>query len=216
MKVDDRIGADHNRSSPAPARHGTPFLASLNCDGARGLWMMGLCALLVVPELGGDALRLALRYERTALADGEWWRLASAHVVHLDLEHAVLNALGLALLWALFAAEFTGRRWLAIVAASIAGVDAGLWFLEPALGWYVGASGALHGVLAAGALARLRRHRMEGAALAVLLIGKLAWEQTQGALPLTISGPVVVDAHLYGALGGFAAALVLCFRREPL
>lgn len=203
-------------SGPAPARQRTPLLASLNCDGARGLWLVGLCALLVVPELGGDALRLALRYERAALAGGEWWRLVTAHLVHLDFVHAALNALGLALLWALFAAEFATASWIAIVAASISGVDAGLWFLEPALEWYVGASGALHGVLAAGTLARLRRHRGEGAILATLLLGKLAWEQTQGALPLTSSGVVVVDAHLYGALGGLATALVLCSRREPL
>lgn len=177
---------------------------------------MGLCALLVVPVRGGEGLRLALRYERAALADGEWWRLVTAHLVHLDLAHAALNALALAVLWMLFASELTAARWIVIVTASIVGVDAGLWFLQPALGWYVGASGALHGVVAAGALTRLRSHHIEGAVLAILLLGKLTWEQTQGALPLTLSVPVVVDAHLYGALGGLAAALVLCPRPKPL
>src|SRR5688572_31528312 len=89
----------------APTRGLAGFLKSLNCDRAYGLALLAACALLLLPEWGGEAARVALRYERIALAAGEWWRLLSAHVVHLDLEHAVLNALGLVLMWALFARE---------------------------------------------------------------------------------------------------------------
>lgn len=50
--------------------------------------------------------------------------------------------------------------------------------------------------------------------MAVLLAAKLGVEQLQGPLPFAGKGvPVVVDAHLYGALGGLAAAaLLLCVR----
>ena len=41
--------------------------ASLQCDGARGLALAGLCALLLALQLGGDAARSALEYDRTAL-----------------------------------------------------------------------------------------------------------------------------------------------------
>ena len=104
---------------------------------------------------------------------------------------------------------------VSIIAASIAAIDAGLWFLDPAIEWYVGASGWLHGVLAAGALAHLRRREADGYLLAVLLTVKLAVEQ-RGALPLAGDMPVVVQAHLYGAMGGLAVALCLPSRREPL
>src|SRR5687767_11515260 len=85
------------------------LLVSLNCEGRLGLILLALCVLLVLPELGGDGLRQSWRYERAAVAAGEWWRFATAHVVHLDLEHAVLNALGLVLMWALFARDYPPR-----------------------------------------------------------------------------------------------------------
>src|SRR5690606_9769115 len=96
-------------SRPAGSRG---LLASLNCDGKRALWLLISCALLLLPELAGNAGRLALRYEREALAAGELWRLLTAHFVHLDLEHALLNTTGLILMWVLFAGDYTARQWL--------------------------------------------------------------------------------------------------------
>ncbi len=196
-------------------------LQSLNCDG-KSAWALGLaCLALLATELGGDAARRALRYERSALAAGEWWRLATAHFVHLSVAHALLNALGLVLLWMLFARDYSPRAWFVILAAAIAAIDLGLWVGDSTVLWYVGSSGALHGVLAAGTLAHLRRREPDGWILAVLLVGKLSYEQWVGPLPflrgaeavagaLSLGGAeVVVDAHLYGALGGLLAALAL-------
>jgi rhomboid family GlyGly-CTERM serine protease len=192
-------------------------LASLNCDGTRGLVLLATCALLLLPELAGDAGRAALRYDRAALAAGQWWRLLTAHVIHLDLEHAALNSLGLVLMWALFARDYIPRQWLAIVLGSIAAIDAGLWFGDSTVAWYVGSSGVLHGVMAAGTLAHLRRGDLDGWLLAAFMLGKLAYEHWSGALPFAgTGGGVVVDAHLYGALGGLAVALGLKSRPEPL
>jgi len=191
-------------------------LKSLNCDGGWGLALIGAITLLLASELGGDAARLALRYQRSAIAAGEWWRLVTGHFVHLGLEHAVLNGLGLALMWALFARDYSRRAWLVILAGTLAGVDLGLWLRDSTVEWYVGSSGVLHGVLAAGALAHLRRRELDGWIIAVFLVAKLTYEQLVGALPLTQGGAVVVDAHLFGALGGLAAAAALKVRREPL
>src|ERR1700744_2926568 len=94
-------------------------LASLNSDGPPGWALLGCCPLLLLPVLAGDPGRTALRYDRTALAAGEWWRLLTAHIVHLDLEHAVLNSLGLVLMWALFAADYRPRQWLAIMLGTV-------------------------------------------------------------------------------------------------
>lgn len=200
-----------------PASGFKRLLQSLNCDGARGAWLVGLCALLLLPELAGDAGRELLRYERDALAGGEWWRLLTAHFVHLDAEHAALNALGLVLLWALFASDFSPLRWLVIAAAAAAAIGAGLWLRSTTVEWYVGSSGVLHGVLAAGTVAHVRRRDPDRWLLAAFLVVKLAYEQWAGALPFLDSDtPVVVDAHLYGALGGLAAALCLKSRAEPL
>ena len=86
-------------------------LQSLNCDGRLGLALLAACALLLLPTLAGEGGRRLLRYDRVALAAGEWWRLLTAHVVHLDTRHALLNCLGLALMWALFARDYSPRQW---------------------------------------------------------------------------------------------------------
>src|SRR5215475_6873609 len=185
-------------------------LTSLNCDGKFGLGLLLACAVLLLPELGGEAGRALLRYDREALAAGQLWRLLTAHLVHLDLEHAALNSLGLVLMWALFARDYKPGQWVLIVLTSIAAIDAGLWLRDSTVLWYVGSSGALHGVMAAGTLAHLRRRDLDGWILALFMIVKLSYEQSTGALPFTDSGAgVVVDAHLYGALGGIALAAIL-------
>jgi rhomboid family GlyGly-CTERM serine protease len=188
-------------------------LRSLNLDGRRGLALLLACLLLLLPTLAGEAGRALLRYERSALADGEWWRLLSAHLVHLDLRHALLNVGGLALVWALFARDYSPKAWLAIVLGAIAAIDAGLWLGDSTVQWYVGSSGALHGALAAGVLAHVRKGEPHGWLLAGLLAAKLLYEQAVGALPFSGSDPVVVDAHLYGVAGGAAVAALLSPQR---
>lgn len=188
-------------------------LRSLNCDGRRGVVLLLACLVLLLLTASGEGGRALLRYERGALAQGEWWRLLSAHLVHLDLRHALLNVIGLVLVWALFARDYTPMAWLAIVLGAIAAIDAGLWLGDSTVQWYVGSSGALHGALAAGVLAHLRTGERDGWLLAGLLAAKLLYEQTSGALPFSGSDPVVVDAHLYGVAGGAAVAAFLSPRR---
>jgi len=197
----------------APRARTLRLLASLNCDGRHGLGLLALCALLLLPVLGGDAWRDSLRYERAALASGQLWRLFTGHLVHLDLAHAVLNTLGLILMWALFARDYGVRQWVAIVLGSILAIDSGLWLRDSTIAWYVGSSGALHGVMAAGTVAHLRRREPDGWLLAAFLLVKLGYEQASGALPFSHSGPVVVNAHLYGAVAGLVIAQVLGRRR---
>jgi rhomboid family GlyGly-CTERM serine protease len=204
-------GLPSGGSTPAFRR----LLGSLNCDGRRGIALAVLFVVLILPEAGGETARLALRYDRAAVAAGEWWRFLTAHIVHLDLEHAVLNALGLVLMWALFARDYGARAWVVIVLLSIAAIDAGFWFRDTSLSWYVGSSGALHGVMAAGTLAHVLRRDLDGWILAAFIVVKLAFEQSTGALPFAeADASVVVNAHLYGALGGLLGAAVIIARPQ--
>jgi rhomboid family GlyGly-CTERM serine protease len=189
---------------------------SLNCDGWHGALLLATCLALLLIQSGGSTAQLALRYDRDALAAGQWWRLLTAHVIHLGFEHALLDMAGLALMWALFARDYPWRGWLLILGLSVLGVDAGLWLLSSTTQWYVGSSGVLHGVLAAGAVAHLRSRQPDGWVLAAFLLGKLVYEQSAGALPLTAGGAVIVDAHLYGAVGGALAALLLRGFAKPV
>jgi rhomboid family GlyGly-CTERM serine protease len=203
-------------NADAPPRGLGGFLKSLNCDRAYGWALLGACALLAGIELGGEPLRDALSYQRAAIAAGEWWRVLSAHFVHLDANHALLNGLGLVLMWALFARDYSPLRWLAIYLVSSLAISLGLYVFDPQIEWYVGASGALHGVMAAGTLAHLRRRDLDGWILAAFILAKLSYEQMAGSMPFAGALNTVVDAHLYGAIGGFALALFLRSRAEPI
>ena len=148
----------------------------------------------------------ALRYQRELLPT-QPWRLLSGNLVHLGWSHLWLNLAGLALIQALFGAHLRLRDWWLTLVAASAAVGAGLAFWHPQLDWYVGLSGSLHGLFAAGLLLDLRRPGWSGALLALGLVVKLGWEQLHGALPGSESaagGTVLVDAHLYGAVAGVA------------
>jgi rhomboid family GlyGly-CTERM serine protease len=170
----------------------------------------GLSAASMLLEVVGEAGRAELRFDRGAIAAGEWWRLLSGHLVHLGISHMLLNVAALLLLWWLVGSGLTVTGWLAVIVASLACIDLGLWFLDSALSWYVGLSGLLHGLFAAGLVARLRRAPLESLVLGILLAAKLLFEQFAGPLPgseASAGGAVVVNAHLYGAAGGIVAAL---------
>ncbi len=192
------------------------WLRSANCDGRYGGVLLGVSCALLAPCAGGSAWRDRLSYERLGLEHGQYWRLLTAHLVHLGTLHALLNVAGLALLWVMFAREYSARRWALIALAAVAAIDAGLWFLRPQLQWYLGASGLLHGVFAAGAAAQLRRGEGSGAAWLLLLLIKLAHDQISGASLWLSSLPAATDAHLFGALGGLAAAWLTPRARQPL
>jgi rhomboid family GlyGly-CTERM serine protease len=134
--------------------------------------------------------------------------LLTAHIVHLDVHHLVLNELGLVLMWSLFAQDYDAVEWCVIVLAGALAISSGLWWLSPRVSWYVGASGVLHSVMAAGAAKHLAQRSWDRWILVVGLCAKLAWEQWDGSkAPL-----IVVDAHLYGACCGFAVGAALSSR----
>jgi len=170
--------------------------------------------IMMMGELGKEALR----YDRVWIGQGEAWRFISGHFAHLGWSHLALNSAGLLLVWFLIGGAYTLRSWVLIVGVTLATMDICFWFLNPELYWYVGMSGLLHGLLAAGIVARLSNIDAETAILLLLLIAKITWEQFSGPVPgseSTSGGAVVVDAHLYGALGGILGALLARIRVEP-
>lgn len=169
-------------------------------------------------QLDGEAARAGLAWDRLALEGGEYWRLLSGHFVHLGWSHLALNLAGLGLVTWITGSAYSPLRWLVIAILTIAAIDAGFWYLYADLDWYVGLSGLLHGLLIAGLVAGVRRRDREAMVLGALVIAKLGWEQIVGPLPgseSTSGGAVIIDAHLYGAIGGLLGALVLWRRAGP-
>ena len=176
-----------------------------------------LSALIIALGLFGDTAQEALRYDRSAIQDGQWWRLLSAHLVHLGPSHLLMNLAGLWLVWLLVGPALSTRSWVILLFTDALITGLALLIFNPQLGWYVGLSGVLHGLLVAGAIADIRSGHRATWLLLGAVVFKLGWEQLAGPLPgseASAGGTVIVDAHLYGALGGLLA-LLLPARKAP-
>jgi rhomboid family GlyGly-CTERM serine protease len=192
-------------------------LAAVHAEGARGWWLAALLAALLLPDwLGSEALRATWRYERDAIAAGALWRAFSGQFVHLDAMHALANAAGAVLIWALVGKAYEVLGWSIVLAVTLASTAAGLWWLSPSIAWYVGGSGFLHGLLVAGALRQASQRDPIAWIVLAVVATKLVFEQWSG--PLSAAGgaapPVVTVAHLYGALGGALAGGVSVLRER--
>jgi len=169
--------------------------------------------------MGGDPWTTWLRYDRDAILAGEYWRLFTAHLCHLGWPHLIMNIAGLLLIWALFGRVLSLSAWLVVLCTSALAVSGGLLWFDPIIHWYVGLSGVLHGLFIAGVITSIIQGERSEYLLLAFVIGKLAWEQRFGSLPGSESfagGNVVVDAHLYGAIGGLLSTGIIRPWRAPL
>ena len=174
------------------------------------LWI-GVFLLSTLLQLLGWVERL--RFDRSLLDDGHVLLLFSSQLVHLNWSHWALNMAGMLMIALLFGRYGSVFYWLWVLGFSALVVGAGLWWLNPGIRWYAGLSGVLHGLMLAGILQEMRISRITGGFLLLLITVKLAWEQLVGAMAGSeslIGGRVVVDSHLYGAMGGAVAAVLWC------
>lgn len=164
-----------------------------------------LSSLSLLLQIAAPTSNHWLRFERMAIIDGEWWRILTGNLVHLGWQHLWMNLAGLILIWLLFGRLLSNRQWLIVITISALGVSLGLLVLNPRLEWYVGLSGLLHGVFIVGLLTAIQRGLRIEILLLLFFVGKLAWEQYQGAMPGSAEfagGTVIVDSHLYGTISG--------------
>ena len=153
-----------------------------------------------------------LRYDRDAVLSGQLWRLITGNFVHFGWPHLLMNLAALILIWAIFMRVMTTFRWSVVTLAGALGVGIGLLGFSQAIQWYVGLSGVLHAILVAGIILALSAGERVQWLLLFLVAIKLLWEQMVGPLPGSASvagGPVLVDAHLYGAAAGAIAGFLL-------
>ena len=174
-----------------------------------------LCLLSLLFQVFDPATTEWLRYDRTAIHNGELWRILSGNLVHLGWEHLLMNLAGLILIWLLYGRLLSNQQWLLVVLMSSLAVGVGLYLTNPQLDWYVGQSGMLHGLFVTGLVINLRKgYKLEWLLLLGLIV-KLIWEQIHGALPGSAElagGAVIVDAHLFGAISGIIAGTLLKYK----
>ncbi len=177
----------------------------------RSYWPLFLLALLTALPVLFPQWQAPWRYDRSAVLNGEYWRLLSANLVHTNLYHWLLNLAGLAMLVGLFDRPLPAGSWLAAIAICGLGSTLGL-LLYPDILWYVGLSGALHGFFCFAALLHFRQGQGFGLAVFALLAIKVVSEQIFGSELGTaelIGAAVITQAHLWGGISGTLLGLVL-------
>jgi rhomboid family GlyGly-CTERM serine protease len=189
---------------------------------ARHAWSApGLALALCAVSGVASCMPLAwLVYERQALAQAQWWRVATSHLAHLNAAHWAVNAAALFLLAVIFRG-MGPRKLAAVLACSAAAVAAGLWFGTPQVAWYAGLSGALHGLFAAGAILGWangpRQGRWGSALLWMAGLAKLCWEARIGwptAPSPWLGTATVTAAHAFGYAGGSFAGCAMAMARS--
>ena len=141
------------------------------------------------------------------VAEGEWWRLATAMFLHYGPVHLGMNML---VLWFLGPGieEYFGhvRYALVYLVAGLAGSAGALVWSPDAL--TVGASGAIWGIMGAALILERRRIYVFGGQAMGLLVLNLA-------ITFLIPG-VSIGGHLGGLAGGALATLgLMSLRRSP-
>jgi rhomboid family GlyGly-CTERM serine protease len=159
-----------------------------------------------------------LQFDRTLIAQGEWWRLITGHLAHWNGDQLFWNVLPFYVLGAMCETRDRQRfAWCLGVAAAV--VPAAVWVWAPWLQYYRGLSGldsAFFTLLGAMLLREKIGERRWGAALGIIalwvaFLAKVAFEASQGAtLFVQNAGGMVpvAGAHLAGAAAGVAAYVV--------
>jgi len=162
-----------------------------------------LAALSTLLMLGGPHLSQILRYDRAAIAAGQWWRLFSGNLVHLGWWHLLFNVLSLVLLVLLCPERLSWGEWLRRIVVVGTGMSLCLYLLVPGLPTYVGLSGLVYGLFALGLGRQALRRDEIGIACLLFLAARIGWELVKGA-PASetelLGGGVVAESHLYGVL----------------
>ena len=179
-----------------------------------------ILTILLICVLGQFSLSTGIdwmQFARTDIESGQGWRFITGNLVHLNWRHFGMNAIAFVAIYALYPNVLGIMAWFFVFLISCVAVTFGIWFLSPEVFWYVGLSGALHGILVVLLLLDFFTYRNKlNLVLFAALVAKLMWEAWMGPLPgseNTVGGPIVVQAHFYGFVGGLLISIyILLFK----
>jgi rhomboid family GlyGly-CTERM serine protease len=161
-----------------------------------------LVALALMPE----AVGASLAFDRLALADGQVWRLWTAHFVHFPGWHAPIDIAALCMVAGVAERLLGARRcWVALVLGAPL-ISLALFWLVPEMAEYRGSSAIAYLLCAATALALWRSQPEQRPLIALigivvgikLLLDAIAPTAIPSSLPMDVR--VAWQAHLLGAL----------------
>ena len=184
----------------------------------RHYWLyIFLIFLVVLGVLSEPASSEWFRFDRQRIQAGEWWRLLSAHFVHLSHLHALGNALGVAMCAYIAGPYLNNLKGVLLLLWCACWVGLGLFYWADYLHRYVGLSGVLHGLLVVAPFVSGYYSRKIAWLFAFLIGCKVLWEQSPWYDDMAafsfIGGRVEVNAHLLGFLAGVFFLVILRINR---
>jgi rhomboid family GlyGly-CTERM serine protease len=139
-------------------------------------------------------------------AAAEVWRCLTCHFVHLGVRHLAVNLAAFLMLAGIAAAWERRAGFPAALLASMLSVCLGLSLFDLGVQWYVGLSGALHGLFAWLVLGRATRSDAIGKTAVALYLAGIVKVLLDLRIPVGSPGlagvPMAAPAHLFGYLGG--------------
>lgn len=182
---------------------------------ARSLpWITLTCAAtaLLLHRLPGIAS--TCEFDRTALADGELWRVVTSHFVHFNDSHLIWDLLGLLILGC-WAETLSRARWALSLALAVLAIPTAVWWVQPHLVTYRGLSGLAcvpFGLIVVHLIRTSYRYRDSALSVTTVLaatgfLGKTAYEAVANATLFAQTGGEFVPvplAHLIGFAIGVA------------
>jgi rhomboid family GlyGly-CTERM serine protease len=157
-------------------------------------------------------------YQRILVTQGEMWRVLSGHFFHTNGFHFLLNSAAVVMLWALHGQFYTIKKYLIVFWVSACICAVGIHWFSLNIDQYVGLSGILHGLFIWGAIEDIKAKERTGYLLLIGVILKIAHEQYYGAsadVAELIGATVAINAHLWGAIGGLLAVIILMLLNSP-
>lgn len=176
-----------------------------------------LAIMLIVLHLLRPELSPWLEFDRSAIYQGQWWRILTGHLMHTNTWHLVMNLGGLALIMLLHGMYYRPLQFWGILLLGNVLIGLALLFWSPQISIYVGLSGWLHALLVCGCCIDIQRQWSSGWLILAAVFGKVVWEQWQGAsqdVVTLIEAEVATDAHLYGAVIGLLLYATVLFVRR--
>jgi len=176
-----------------------------------GILGMTVVVSMVAFQADGFALLRLLSLDKAGLAAGEWWRLVSPVLVHLNLVHLLFNMYALWLFGPLVEQMYGPWRFVLVYLLTAAAGSVGSYlFTGPVSS--VGASGAIFGLLGV-LLAVSRAHRPVMDRRARMIMGQIGGIIV---INLLLGFGLMAGIDNMAHVGGLAAGLWLGFVMPPV
>ncbi|MFT6261837.1 MAG: rhomboid family GlyGly-CTERM serine protease [Crocinitomicaceae bacterium] len=180
------------------------------------VWPLLMAVLILLLTAVGDVAQHSLRLDSMALKNGQWWRLLTAHWVHLGWAHSALNVGGFLLL-AWLQPKGSWKLWLIFYVVASLCISAVL-LSDQRISFYMGASGVLHGLLIVASFTSKWLEPWRQYSMVLFISAKLVWEQTawysDESLGAIIGGHVATNSHLVGGVCGLLVVVFLLYKNR--